>query len=94
MPPTQETHKLVGCVGAIGGAKEYLMYNRGPGFLAVVLFGFSPFPVSKHYAGDTQEGEGAKSYDGEKACSSIIHFIYRRPTLYPLEIAVDFLKSL
>jgi hypothetical protein len=22
------------------------------------------------------------------------HFIYRRPTLYPLEIAVDFLKSL
>ncbi len=23
-----------------------------------------------------------------------MHFMYRRPTLYPLEIAVDFLKSL
>jgi hypothetical protein len=24
----------------------------------------------------------------------ILNFMYRRPTLYPLEIAVDFLKSL
>ncbi len=27
------------------------------------------------------------------SCWSCEHFIYRRPTLYPLEIAVDFFKS-
>ncbi len=27
-------------------------------------------------------------------CTLLYSFIYRRPTLYPLEIAVDFLKSL
>jgi hypothetical protein len=30
----------------------------------------------------------------EKAEMIFLLFIYRRPTLYPLEIAVDFLKSL
>ncbi len=31
---------------------------------------------------------------GETLCKVHVFFIYRRPTLYPLEIAVDFLKSL
>ncbi len=31
---------------------------------------------------------------GELTARKVINFMYRRPTLYPLEIAVDFLKSL
>ncbi len=31
---------------------------------------------------------------GEGSQGTFVNFIYRRPTLYPLEIAVDFLKSL
>jgi len=30
----------------------------------------------------------------ECSAQRILNFMYRRPTLYPLEIAVDFLKSL
>ncbi len=65
-------------------SREYWMV---PGFLAIVWFGSSPTPSlpSKSSTGDTQEdwkrettadgrwggGRGAKSYDGEKAWSSI-----------------------
>ncbi len=41
--------------------------------------------------GGGRRGGGAKS---GKESVVVIFFIYRRPTLYPVEIAVDFLKSL
>jgi hypothetical protein len=64
------------------------MYNRGPGFLAVVQYNLAPSPFSSPVSKldrDTQddnlltgervgEREGAKSYDGEKAWSSIKKF--------------------
>jgi hypothetical protein len=54
------------------------MYCRIPGFLAIIRVGSFPLPfppttspVSKERGGGG--GEGAKSYDGEKAWYSIIH---------------------
>jgi hypothetical protein len=68
-------------------AKDYLMYSRGPGFLAsckICLFPLpSPPPVSKMSLCVSPvelilkggEGEVAKSYDGEKAWPSIILYL-------------------
>ncbi len=65
---------------------EYWMIYRGPGFIAVIWFGFFPTPytlsrqqvvyLSHSSCVSPVEGEGrgeAKSYDGEKAWSSINH---------------------
>jgi hypothetical protein len=66
--------------------REYLMIYRGPGFLAVVLFGSSPctpFVVSLSQSScvspveltNGRGGRGAKTYDDEKAWPSINHSI-------------------
>jgi hypothetical protein len=40
-------------------------------------------------------GTGSHKLEGRWGVGRTVnYFIYRRPTLYPLEIAVDFLKSL
>jgi hypothetical protein len=68
--------------------REYLMYNRVPVFFAVSCFGSSP-TLSRHQVVSLSQssychrsslltgegGAGAKSYDGEKALSSINHAI-------------------
>ncbi len=71
--------------------RKYLMYYRGPGFLAVICFGSFPLPSPSHFsklfslsqsscvsavelAGWRRGwGEGSKSYDDEKAWSSMNH---------------------
>jgi hypothetical protein len=59
-----------------------------------------PVPVllteQNNYVSDTrQKGENFEIFSYTKALEKCIKiFIYRRPTLYPLEIAVDFLKPL
>jgi hypothetical protein len=46
---------------------------------------------SKRRLQSIQNGQEGKGHQKKR---DIKFFIYRRPTLYPLEIAVDFLKSL
>jgi hypothetical protein len=49
----------------------------------------SPGYIRKGGADELEQGKVQREGGGRKG-----NFIYRRPTLYPLEIAVDFLKSL
>ncbi len=77
--------------------REYCIY-RGPCFLAIVWFGSYPTPSSRkldqQHTGRlrtrenllTEEGVGAKSYDGEKTWSSINHSILPGPTLEYLSL--------
>jgi hypothetical protein len=77
------------CTGVALTVREYLMYYRGPGFLAVIppplpppnkqvvsLFQSSCVsPVEFTDGRGGGKGEGAKLYDGEKPWSSIYHSI-------------------
>jgi hypothetical protein len=61
--------------------------RKSPGIVKFCLFKLRLF-VSIQYSGLQPEAEFS-DVTGTK-----VLFMYRRPTLYPLEIAVDFLKSL
>jgi hypothetical protein len=56
-------------IASLGSSREYLMYNREKNILGVDDLDPSPSPPPFSF----NKREGAKSYDGEKAWSSIIH---------------------
>ncbi len=76
----EEIIPLLGKANTVSQSESIECFIKGPGFLAFVWFSSSappPFP-SVSLIGDTQEttywqerGEGAKSYDDEKAWFSV-----------------------